>query len=79
MRGLASQDPTEWCISVACSTVFHGTFVLFPVGPLSHGTPKHDSGGKVLQQHSRTGARNQQGKRAMHPLAQAEGLSGPFL
>ena len=28
------------------STLIHGTCVLFPVGPLDHGTPQHESVGK---------------------------------
>src|SRR5260221_14751449 len=36
----AGTSPTEWCISVACSTVKKGTVVLLPVGPIYHGTPE---------------------------------------
>jgi hypothetical protein len=54
VRGLASQCPTELCISVACGTVFNGTVVLLPKGPIYPGTPKHNSVGKVLRKHSRT-------------------------
>ena len=76
MRG---RSPGEWYISPARSTLSNGPLVLLPKGAIYLGTPKHDSVGKVLQKHSRTGARNRQGERAIHPLAEAEGLSGPFL
>jgi hypothetical protein len=55
-----------------------GTVLLVPVGPLSHGTPKQDGGVKMLQHYAHTGARNRQGERAMHPLAQDQGMHGPF-
>jgi hypothetical protein len=60
VRGLASQCPTEWCISVACSTQSTGPFVLVPVGPIDHATPTHDAVGKVLQSHARTSEHTRQ-------------------
>ena len=46
------------------------TLVLFPVGTRSHGTPKHDSVGKVLREDSHHCARKRQGERG-------KGLSSP--
>src|SRR5215467_3159607 len=74
----AGTRPTEWCFSVAWSTLSNGTFVLLPVGTIYHGTPKHDAVGKVLGTHSRTRGSNRQGERAIHPLAEAKGLAGPL-
>ena len=50
--------------------------MLFPTGAIYRGTPKHDSVGKVLQTYSRTGGQEAASEDAIHPLAQAEGLSG---
>ena len=74
-----SQSSSEWCISLAVQHRDNGTVMLLPVGPIDHGTPKQDGVVTVLPLHSRIGARNRQSERAIHPLAQAEGLSGPFL
>src|SRR5215831_6092470 len=52
--------------------------MLLPVGPIYHGTPKHDEVVKVLHRYSRAGAENRQGESAIHPLAKDQGLSGPF-
>ena len=54
------------------------TLVLLPEGALYRRTPKHDAVGKVLQENSRTGERNRQAERAIHPLTQAAGISGPL-
>jgi hypothetical protein len=59
------------CAALALRTgaLIQGTFVLFPVGTLYHGTPKHDCAGKVLQHLARTSEHNQQREMAMHPHA----------
>src|SRR6266436_1477334 len=79
VRGLASQCPTELCISVACGTVFNGTVVLLPRGPIDPGTPKHNSVGKVLRKHSRTQGRNRQGERPCIPWLKPRGFLAHFL
>src|SRR5258706_3840258 len=54
------QSPGEWYVSPARQHHVHATVMLLPVGPLHHGTPKHDSVGKVLPNYSHLYARNRQ-------------------
>jgi hypothetical protein len=44
------------CSGLANEHRVHGTFVLFPVGTLDHGTPHHDSVGTVQTPHVAHGA-----------------------
>src|SRR5258708_2739799 len=46
------QSPGEWYVSPARQQHVHATVMLFPVRPLHHGTPKHDSVGTVLPHYS---------------------------
>jgi hypothetical protein len=79
VRGLASQCPTEWCLSVACRTLSKGPCVLFPVGTVDHGTPEtRCSWHGAAEAFSHRGEKPAREEGGIHPLAQAEGLSGPF-
>jgi hypothetical protein len=81
-RGVCAGPRPQRVVPLACvgggEHHVQDTLVLLPAGAIDRGTPKHDSVGKVLQEYSCTGGRNRQAERAIHPLAQAAGLSGPL-
>jgi hypothetical protein len=85
VRGLACHCPTEWCLSAACSTVCSSPVVLVgPQGtvfPWNAGTTRQVAWcyrGLVPGSLRAPADGSGTGEQAMHPLAQANGLSGPF-
>ena len=68
------RSPGEWYVSPPRQHHVHGTVMLFPVGPLDHGTPKHDGVGKVLQNSSHLCARTRHGRTPFIPWLKPRGF-----
>src|SRR5262249_22043203 len=75
VRGPAPPSGASRLRVAPCSTV---RSCFYPGDRFTLERPNTIGVGKVLQEYSRLGERNRQGERAMHLLAEAEGLSGPF-
>jgi hypothetical protein len=68
------RSPGELYISPAMQHHVQETVMLLPVGPLYHGTPKHDSVGKVLENYSHLCARNRQVRTPFIPWLKPRGF-----